>query len=265
VRRNSGARRTNSVRRPSQSSAVMSSPTGGRAPGRRSTPTASRSDGRSPASSRHHLAASSGSSQVEKGTGTLPCLRRLKRSSSAAATVTPSTTSAAAMSWNTPFTPSTVAIGLLLVRSPCRPTGPALLAPATRFLHHGQWSRRRAILARRRTAARWPRRARVAAAALGVARTPVPAGVPGWSTPLGVPRPPTRRTRRHGEPDRRPDGACRRRRPGRRRARRAAPADVGLVGLDEGAVHRRAVPGDAADEGGARRSEAAVTVVIATA
>jgi hypothetical protein len=50
---------------------------------------------------------SSGSSQVENGTGRLPCLRRLKRSSSAAATVRPSITSAAAGSWNTALIPST--------------------------------------------------------------------------------------------------------------------------------------------------------------
>jgi hypothetical protein len=40
--------------------------------------------------------ACSGSSQVEKGTGSLPCLRRENRSSSAAATIRPSTTRAAA-------------------------------------------------------------------------------------------------------------------------------------------------------------------------
>src|SRR3712207_6892924 len=52
----------------------------------------------SPAASRHHLAERSGSSQVENGTASLPCLRRLNRSSSAAATMRPSTTSAAARS-----------------------------------------------------------------------------------------------------------------------------------------------------------------------
>ena len=39
---------------------------------------------------------SSGSSQAENGTGLLPCLRRLNRSSSAAAATCPSTTSAEA-------------------------------------------------------------------------------------------------------------------------------------------------------------------------
>jgi hypothetical protein len=70
---------------------------------------ASRSSGVSPPSARHHLMACSGSSHVENGTGRLPCLRRLKRSSSAAATIWPSTTIAAAGSWNTALTPSTVA------------------------------------------------------------------------------------------------------------------------------------------------------------
>ena len=49
--------------------------------------TASRSAAASPPSARHQRMAASGSSQVEKGTGRLPCLRRLKRSSSAAATI----------------------------------------------------------------------------------------------------------------------------------------------------------------------------------
>src|SRR4051794_34732042 len=60
-----------------------------------------------PPCERHHAIACSGSSQVENGTHALPCLRRLNRSSSAAATVRPSTTSAAAGSWNTALTPST--------------------------------------------------------------------------------------------------------------------------------------------------------------
>ena len=51
--------------------------------------------------------APSGSSQVENGTGRFPCLRREKRSSSAAATVRPSTTRAAAESWNTALMPRT--------------------------------------------------------------------------------------------------------------------------------------------------------------
>src|SRR4051794_23106836 len=63
-----------------------------------------------PAWARHQAAAASGSSQVENGTGVLPCLRRLKRSSSAAATVLPSMTSAAAGSWNTALIPSTQAM-----------------------------------------------------------------------------------------------------------------------------------------------------------
>src|SRR5690348_6871247 len=48
-----------------------------------------------------------GCSQAEKGTGRLPCLRRLNRSSSAAATTSPSMTSAAAGSWKTELTPRT--------------------------------------------------------------------------------------------------------------------------------------------------------------
>src|SRR5687768_16431564 len=51
--------------------------------------------------------ACSGSSQAAKGTGRFPCLRRLNRSSSAAATIRPSTTSAAAGSWNTALIPRT--------------------------------------------------------------------------------------------------------------------------------------------------------------
>src|SRR5215207_11460258 len=58
-----------------------------------------------PASARHQAIDCSGSSQVEKATGGLPCLRREKRSSTAAATVTPSTTRAAAGSWKTALIP----------------------------------------------------------------------------------------------------------------------------------------------------------------
>src|SRR5918996_3779271 len=63
------------------------------------------SSGESPASRRHHEAASSGSSHAENASGRLPCLRRLKRSSSAAATILPSTTSAAAGSWKIALMP----------------------------------------------------------------------------------------------------------------------------------------------------------------
>src|SRR3954469_9574124 len=68
------------------------------------------SPGFTPASRRHQRAAASGSSHVENGTGVLPCFRREKRSSSAAATISPSTTIAAAGSWNTALTPSTTAM-----------------------------------------------------------------------------------------------------------------------------------------------------------
>src|SRR6266536_4852983 len=60
-----------------------------------------------PAKDRHQAADCSGSSQAENGTGRLPCLRRLNRSSSAAATTVPSTTSAADGSWKTALIPST--------------------------------------------------------------------------------------------------------------------------------------------------------------
>jgi hypothetical protein len=73
--------------------------------------TASSSAGSRPACSRHQAAAHSGSSQVENATGSFPCLRRLKRSSSAAATISPSTTRAAAGSWNTPLIPRTFTTG----------------------------------------------------------------------------------------------------------------------------------------------------------
>src|SRR5436309_10191073 len=46
-----------------------------------------------------------GSSQVEKGTGRLPCLTWVKRSSSAAATTTPSCTRQAAGSWKAALIP----------------------------------------------------------------------------------------------------------------------------------------------------------------
>src|SRR5919199_468750 len=81
--------------------------------------TASRSCGRRPAASRQNRIACSGSSHVEKATGGLPCLRRLKRSSSAAATISPSTTNAAAGSWKTALTPRT-RIGEALLREALR-------------------------------------------------------------------------------------------------------------------------------------------------
>src|SRR6476469_6240695 len=68
------------------------------------------SPGFTPASRRHQRAAASGSSHVENGTDVLPCLRRENRSSSAAATISPSTTMAAAGSWNTALTPNTTAM-----------------------------------------------------------------------------------------------------------------------------------------------------------
>jgi hypothetical protein len=58
--------------------------------------TASSSSAPMPARARHHFAAASGSSHVENGTGDFPCFRRVNRSSSAAATVRPSMTTAAA-------------------------------------------------------------------------------------------------------------------------------------------------------------------------
>src|SRR6478752_7976985 len=65
---------------------------------------------------RQNSIAASGSSHVENGTGDFPCLRREKRSSSAAATIFPSTTSAAAGSWKTALMPSTRLIGRGLFR-----------------------------------------------------------------------------------------------------------------------------------------------------
>ena len=66
-----------------------------------------RRPGCTPAWRRHHRAAAAGCSQAANGTGRLPCLRRLKRSSSAAATTAPSTMSAAAGSWKTELMPRT--------------------------------------------------------------------------------------------------------------------------------------------------------------
>src|SRR4051795_7264501 len=63
-----------------------------------------------PPCSRQKAIACSGSSQGEKAPGGLPCLRREKRSSSAAATVSPSTTRAAAGSWKTALRPRTTLI-----------------------------------------------------------------------------------------------------------------------------------------------------------
>ena len=63
--------------------------------------------GRRPASARHHRIAWSGSSHAANGTGRFPCLRRENRSSSAAPTTRPSTTSAADGSWKIAFTPRT--------------------------------------------------------------------------------------------------------------------------------------------------------------
>ncbi len=51
--------------------------------------------------------ACSGSSHAENGTGRFPCLRRENRSSSAAPTTVPSTTSAADGSWKIALTPRT--------------------------------------------------------------------------------------------------------------------------------------------------------------
>src|SRR5690242_12158003 len=74
-------------------------------PGSYEYATASSIEGSSPACSRHQAAESSGSSQAENGSGRLPCLRRLNRSSSAAATTRPSTTTATAGSWKRALTP----------------------------------------------------------------------------------------------------------------------------------------------------------------
>src|SRR3954464_10279592 len=74
-----------------------------------------------PAWARHQRAASSGSSQAANGTGRWPCLRREKRSSSAAATVTPSMTRAAAGSWNSALTPRTFATSTPFGRLRLRP------------------------------------------------------------------------------------------------------------------------------------------------
>src|SRR3954463_481321 len=89
---------------------------------------------------REKAMACSGSSQVEKGTGSLPCLRRLKRSSSAAATIRPSTTIAAAGSGETALTPRT-RIGEALLREALL-TKHACGAPGARVssvCHSGSW------------------------------------------------------------------------------------------------------------------------------
>src|SRR5437868_4110862 len=91
----------------------MSPPGGTARSGSYEYATASRCSGRIAASSRHHRADCSGSSQVENAVEGLPCLRREKRSSSAAATTEPSTTSAAAESWNTALIPRTFISSLL--------------------------------------------------------------------------------------------------------------------------------------------------------
>jgi hypothetical protein len=75
------------TRRWSHGSSRPSSSTGRVRAGSKEYVTASSSLASIPACFRHHRTDSSGSSQVENGTGRLPCLRRLKRSSSAAATV----------------------------------------------------------------------------------------------------------------------------------------------------------------------------------
>src|SRR3954469_7094158 len=89
--------------------------------------TASRSPGARSASSRQNAIACSGSSQVEKAVGDLPCLRREKRSSSAAATVSPSISSAAAGSWKTALIPRTAAMCPRLL-----PRSASLLTPEVR-------------------------------------------------------------------------------------------------------------------------------------
>src|SRR5690606_28599777 len=61
---------------------------------------------------------SSGSSQAANGTGRLPCLRRLNRSSSAAATTAPSMTSVADGAWNRALTQSTSRVTPEWSRSP---------------------------------------------------------------------------------------------------------------------------------------------------
>src|SRR4051812_40114193 len=71
-----------------------------------------------PPRSRQNAIACSGSSQVENATGVLPCLRRLKRSSSAAATISPSTTIAAAGSWKTALIPRTFMATLTSEKTP---------------------------------------------------------------------------------------------------------------------------------------------------
>src|SRR3712207_5562878 len=87
-----------------------------------------------PPSRRHHSIASSGSSHVENGTHALPCLRRLKRSSSAAATILPSTTRAAAGSWNTALMPRTRTGATSPKRADVKHESPATGAHAVRFV-----------------------------------------------------------------------------------------------------------------------------------
>src|SRR3954453_22595318 len=87
-----------------------------------------------PAASRHQAAASSGSSQAENGTGRLPCLRRLNRSSSAAATVRPSTTRAAAGSWKMALTPRTL---MLRPVTPAPGGQPKTVLPENRLIGAG--------------------------------------------------------------------------------------------------------------------------------
>src|SRR5204862_3643198 len=102
-----GACRAYVARRWSHGSDSPSSSAGRCIAGSKEYATASRSSGRRPACSRHQAADRSGVSQAENGTGRLPCLRRLNRSSSAAAATVPSTTRAAAGSWKTALIPST--------------------------------------------------------------------------------------------------------------------------------------------------------------
>src|SRR4051794_29389322 len=82
------------------------------------------SPGARPPRSRHQAIAFSGSSHVENGTHALPCLRRLKRSSSAAATICPSTTRAAAGSWKTALMPKTRTEGDFTERRVSQTCGP---------------------------------------------------------------------------------------------------------------------------------------------
>ncbi|CPU66764.1 Uncharacterised protein [Mycobacteroides abscessus] len=105
--RNCGARSAYCTRSQSHGSGRPISSAGLASAGSNEYATASRSWGRSPPSSRHQAIAFSGSSHAANGSGRLPCLRREKRSSSAAATTRPSTTRAADGSWNRALTPRT--------------------------------------------------------------------------------------------------------------------------------------------------------------